>query len=326
MESQDFQIQCSDQDLGKRLDVVVMAHSTGVSRSSVQLLMCNQAVQIEGKVCRKPSTLMKPGQSIFVQLSKLETLKPETIQAEDIPLDILFEDDAIIVLNKPAGMVVHPAKGHWSGTLTAGLVFHFEKLSSVGGAHRPGIVHRLDRDTTGVIVVAKTDQAHTNLMRQFEQRTVEKTYLAIVTPCPDRDRDRIEASIGAHPYQREKKAIREGHATSKAARTFYEVQAQHGRFGILAVKPKTGRTHQIRVHMAHVGCPILADRLYGGRAKVTEGWLRQGVDQGEILLNRQALHAWKIAFQHPLTNERLEVEAPLPEDLKKLMAWLKNEF
>ena len=301
------------------------ASAAGVSRSRVQLLIRNRKVTVDG-LPGKPSTPLRPGQTVHVQLSQLEALRPAEPQAENIDLDILFEDDHLIVINKPAGMVVHPAKGHWSGTLTAGLMFHFKSLSSLGGEHRPGIVHRLDRDTSGVMVVAKHDQAHTRLMRQFEKREVEKQYLAVVSPPPDRDRDKIEVPIGVHPYQREKMAVRVDHPTSKAARTFYEVSQRWGAFALVMAYPKTGRTHQIRVHLAHIGCPIVADRLYSGRSWVTPGWLREGVDSGPRIIERQALHAKSIKFQHPATGQPVGYEAPLPADLERLLQFLAREF
>jgi 23S rRNA pseudouridine1911/1915/1917 synthase len=244
-------------------------------------------------------------------------------KAENIPLDILFEDEQLIAVNKPAGMVVHPAKGHWSGTLTAALSYHFENLSQVGGAERPGIVHRLDRDTTGVMLVAKTDQAHVKLNYQFEKRTVVKTYLAIVSPAPDRDRDWIRQPIGVHPYQREKMAIREGHPTSRAAETFFEVQERFTGFALVKAFPKTGRTHQIRLHLAHIGCPVLCDRLYSGRSKLETGKLDPNLPN-QILLTRQALHAESICFKHPVSGQRMSIEAPLPADVSTTLDFLRQ--
>jgi 23S rRNA pseudouridine1911/1915/1917 synthase len=236
-------------------------------------------------------------------------------QGEDIPLVILFEDDALIVVDKPAGMVVHPAKGHWSGTLTAALAFHFEQLSTVGGKLRPGIVHRLDRDTSGVIVIAKTDPAHLALAAQFEARTVQKEYFALTSGVPDRDRDVIEMPIGPHPQQREKMAIRPEHPRSREARTFYEVAERFRGLAAVRVFPKTGRTHQIRLHLAHIGCPVLCDRLYGGRGRLSRGCLTTGREDEDVLLDRQALHARRITFRHPSTKEPLTFESELPADI-----------
>ena len=179
----------------------------------------------------------------------------------------------IAAVNKPPGMVVHPAKGHWAGTLAAALQFHFDQLSTAGGATRPGIVHRLDRDTSGVMVVAKTDEAHMRLAEQFEARTVEKEYFALCAGVPGRDRDLIDLPVGAHPYHREKMAIRHDHATSRTAQTFYEVVERFDGFSAIKALPKTGRTHQIRLHLASIGCPVLCDRLYGGRSQITRGEL-----------------------------------------------------
>lgn len=305
------------QDLGKRLDRFLAEQCHGTSRAQVQLLIRNRLVSVDGRPA-KASTLLRGGQTVIAELGRLDTLKPANVVAEDIPLDVLYEDDDVIAINKPAGMVVHPAKGHWSGTLTAALVWRFGQLSSLGGNHRPGIVHRLDRDTSGVILVARNDRAHTALMRQFERRTVEKTYIGMVSPPPDRDRDQIDAAIGHHPWQREKMAIRNDDVRSKPAQSFYEVEQRQGRFARVRVKPATGRTHQIRVHLAHIGCPILADRLYSGRARITRDWVRNGQDGGEVLLQRQALHAHCISFAHPVSGESLTLSAPLPEDMQRL--------
>jgi 23S rRNA pseudouridine1911/1915/1917 synthase len=246
--------------------------------------------------------------------------------AEAIPLTILYEDEHIAAVNKPPAMVVHPARGHWSGTLSGALTHHFEFLSQVGGATRPGIVHRLDRDTSGVIVVAKTDQAHMGLTAQFEARTTEKEYLAITSGRPDRDRDVIERPIGIHPYQREKMAIRVSHPTSREARTFYEVLERLERFALLRVAPKTGRTHQIRVHLEHIGCPVLCDRLYSGRSQITRGELLGGRDDGDVVLKRQALHAWRLSLHHPISKQPLSFEAPLPEDMERVLGILRKRL
>ena len=307
----------------ERLDAFLVRHFSNFSRVKLQRAIASEHVLLNDKKA-KSSTRLQSGQLVrFLP----PTPDPEGSIPEDIPLDILFEDEHMVAINKPPAMVVHPAKGHWSGTLTAGLAFHFKQLSSIGGPTRPGIVHRLDRDTSGVILVAKTDQAHSALSSQFENRTVAKEYLAIVSPAPDRDRDVIDKPIGAHPYQREKKAIREGHSTSRNAYSQYEVLERFAGFAIVLVKPKTGRTHQIRVHLAHIGTPVLCDRLYSGRAKLSMGELVRGKpNQGledSILLDRQALHARRISFAHPETGEAMEIEAPVPADIKRTVDALK---
>ena len=256
---------------------------------------------------------------------------------QDIPLDILHEDDAIVVVNKPAGMIVHPAKGHWDGTLAGALAHHFGAMSQAGGPTRPGIVHRLDRDTSGVIVVAKNDQAHDALAAQFKARTIEKQYLAIVVGVPEFDRDVINQPIGDHPTERQKKAIRRGHPSSREAVTHYEVVERFVGYALVRARPKTGRTHQIRLHLNYAGYPVLCDRLYAGRnpKKITEleliprEKLRQdrpasGQAAGEPLLARHALHAHRLALVHPTSGERLVFEAPLAPDMEHTLAVLRK--
>ena len=275
--------------------------------------MQDGAAEVDDKVVR-PSLKVKLGQRIRFRLPLPAT--DDTVP-ENIPLDVLFEDDAMVIVNKPAGMVVHPARGHWSGTLTSALAYRFQSLSDVGGPTRPGIVHRLDRDTSGVIVVAKTNSAHLHLSNQFADRTVEKEYYAITTQPIDRDRDVIDAPIGKHPHQRDKQAIRQDHSTSKPAVTFYEVISRHGRYTQVRLKPKTGRTHQLRVHLSSIGCPILCDRLYAGHSSVTESMLRGNValDDETAILQRQALHARRLTLDHPLSHERTTFEAAIPPDI-----------
>lgn len=311
-----FSVEEGDENL--RLDAFLVKHVDGISRSKLQRAVAKGAAKVDG-VVSKSSLRVHCGQQIEFVLPEPQS---DAQVPEDIPLDILFEDEHLVAINKPANMVVHPAKGHWSGTLTAALAFHFKNLSQIGGPTRPGIVHRLDRDTTGVILVAKTDEAHVKMAAQFEKRSVQKEYFAIVSPGPDRDRDLIDKPIGAHPYQREKKAIRENHSTSRQASSFYEVVTRFRGFGILNVKPKTGRTHQIRVHLAHAGCPVLCDKLYSGRSRLTVGDLhRQSTNEESdvVLLDRQALHAQRIEFDHPATGQRQSISAEIPSDLKRVI-------
>ncbi len=301
----------------ERLDAFLVRHFSNFSRVKLQRAIASENVLLDEKKA-KSSTRLRTG-----QLVRFLPPEPEAEGSipEDIPLDILFEDEHLVAINKPPAMVVHPAKGHWSGTLTAGLAFHFNQLSTVGGPTRPGIVHRLDRDTSGVILVAKTDQAHHALSAQFQDRVVAKEYLAIVSPAPDRDRDVIDKPIGAHPYQREKKAIREGHSTSRNAYSQYEVLERFAGFATVLVKPKTGRTHQIRVHLGHIGCPVLCDRLYSGRAalRLDELTRKSSNKQNDdaVLLDRQALHALRISFAHPESGEPMEISAPLASDIER---------
>jgi 23S rRNA pseudouridine1911/1915/1917 synthase len=288
-------------------------------------------VRVDGIEC-KASLRLKAGQQVVV--AQLDVPR-EGPAPQNIPLDILHEDEAIIVVNKPAGMVVHPAKGHWEGTLASALAHHFTTLSARGGPTRPGIVHRLDRDTSGVIVVAKTDEAHDALAEQFKSRDVEKEYLAIVVGVPELDRDLIDEPIGDHPTHRDKKAIRRKDPNARPATTIYEVIERFAGYAFVRALPKTGRTHQIRLHLTHVGHPILCDRLYGGRAVITELELipRDKIGQhtpevqaalNQPLLERQALHAHRLAFSHPITNESMEFVAPLAADMEHTLAGLRR--
>jgi 23S rRNA pseudouridine1911/1915/1917 synthase len=292
-------------------------------------------VRVSGKAC-KPSLKVSPGEVVSVALGAAIRSTPAP---EAIPLDILHDDADIVVVNKPAGMVVHPGKGAWTGTLVAALACHFQSLSTLGGTLRPGIVHRLDRDTSGVIVVAKCDAVHERLAAQFKARTVEKSYLAIVAGNPDRDRDWIDRPIGAHPHSKERKAIRAAHASSREARTFYEVVERFCGYALVRAAPKTGRTHQIRLHLLSIGCPVLCDKLYGGRASITARELlssnpahaRQqtlvtrphGGDPA--LLARQALHAANLTFDHPASAKRVSFAAPLPEDMEAVLDVLRGK-
>jgi 23S rRNA pseudouridine1911/1915/1917 synthase len=305
---------------GCRLDVFLARQFPEFSRSLVRRAIDAGGVTVQGKSL-KAGQRLKGGEQLSIVLPELPRAGPVP---EDIPLEILFEDEHLAAINKPPGMVVHPAKGHWSGTLTAALAFHFQQLSGAGGASRPGIVHRLDRDTSGVLVVAKTDAAHYALAEQFAGRTVEKEYFAIVVGAPELDRDVIDLPIGAHPYQREKMAIRRDHVTSRPAQTKYEVVERFDGFAAVRVTPKTGRTHQIRVHLAAIGCPVLCDKQYGGRAEITRGEVRRRPDDHEMLLARQALHARRLSLRHPTTGAALEFEAPVPGNLSDLLAELRT--
>ena len=318
--SEPIQLLVEEQYAGTRLDWYLAQQFPRYSRVHLRKVINAAAVTVDGKRV-KASQQLKAGQRIELTLPDLPRTGP---QPEKIPLEILYEDEHIAAINKPPGMVVHPAKGHWSGTLTSALAFHFEQLSTVGGSVRPGIVHRLDRDTSGVMVVAKQDRAHLHLARQFEQRTVEKEYFAIVAGVPDRDRDRIDAPIGSHPYQREKMAIRPGEGLGRTAQSFYEVVERFNGLATVRILPKTGRTHQIRVHLASIGYPVLCDRQYGGRSQITLGELKHDPSGTAIALARQALHALRLQIDHPETGDRMEFEAPLADDLTRVLGWLRE--
>ena len=309
-----------DASTGLRLDVFLATQLESLSRSQVRLAVNNGLATSDGQTL-KPSSRLHSGQQIsFATPPPL----PTGPLGEDIELDILFEDEHLVVVNKPPGMVVHPSTGHWDGTLASALVYRFRQLSDSGGSHRPGIIHRLDRDTSGCIVVAKTNPAHANVASQFADRTVKKAYLAVVTGNPDRDRDFINKPIGRHPRRREQMAIRSGHTTSREAISFYEVLERYGPFSLVRITPKTGRTHQIRVHLAHIGHPVACDSIYGGTATLDAmglGVVKEAASTN-VVIDRQALHAESLAFTHPTTGETVTFRAPLPEDMQRLIAIL----
>ena len=332
-----------DASSGMRLDAWLASLLPRYSRVTLRQAISSGGAVIDDKPgLAKPAFRIKPGQKIALTLPDLPRSAPVP---EEIPLEILYEDDSLAVINKPAGMVVHPSRGHWAGTLVGALAFHFQNnLSQVRGSARPGIVHRLDRDTSGVIIVAKTDFAHMKLAEQFAQREIHKEYVAICSGAPPRDRDVIDAPIGPHPHQSEKMAIRFECEDAKSAQTFYEVLRRYKGFTYIKAMPKTGRTHQIRIHFMHAGFPILCDRLYGGRAEISEVELgnrslrseKLGVRSEELtqsgaqkplatpVLTRQALHARRIQFHHPETGQPMDVSAPLPDDMKATLELLEK--
>jgi 23S rRNA pseudouridine1911/1915/1917 synthase len=288
----------------------------------MQKVIDAQAVLVNGHPV-KASYKVRPDDAVRVWLPELADDAPVP---EDIPIEVVYDDEAFTVVNKPAGMVVHPAKGNWSGTLVNALQFRYDTLSTVAGEHRPGIVHRLDRDTTGLLIVAKDDAAHRHLAAQFEQRTVTKEYLAIVAGVPERDSDYVEKTIGPHPTSREKMAIRLPEDGGKPAVTFYQVVDRFRGYALVRCKPQTGRTHQIRVHLAHIGHPIVADKAYSGRDRLTLADLLgpgAGPEGDAVLIDRQALHAHTLRFTHPQTGQALEFVAPLPADMARTLAALR---
>jgi len=315
------EIVVSESAAGARLDALLARELPLYSRVLLRRAITAGGVTVDGRR-RKPAHHVTAGERVRVELPDLPRQAP---RPENIPLDIVYEDDVLAVVNKPAGMVCHPARGHWSGTLAGALQFHFEQLSTSGGPTRPGIVHRLDRDTSGLLLVAKTDQAHFALAGQFESRTVQKEYVAIVCGRPELDRDLIDLPIGVHPYQREKMAIRRDHPQSRASQTMYEVVERLGGFTLLRVLPKTGRTHQIRLHLTSIGYPVLCDKLYGGRSRITRGELRGGLPDDDVILARQALHAARLQLRHPVTGQPIEFVAPLPADLQQVLEILRGK-
>jgi 23S rRNA pseudouridine1911/1915/1917 synthase len=315
-----------DDDAGGRLDRVLAARVPALSRSRLKALILDGQVAVAARTVRDPAASVNSGDSITVTLPPPEPAKPE---GEDIPLDIVHEDDALIVIDKPKGLVVHPAAGHATGTLVNALIAHCgDSLSGIGGVKRPGIVHRLDKDTTGLMVVAKTDRAHRALSKQFENKSegpLERGYLAFVWGAPERPRGTIDAPLDRHPHARDRRAVREG---GREAVTHWELIERYvGTDGkpvasLLACTLETGRTHQIRVHLAHIGHPIMGDETYSAGFKTKASRLPPEARAVLEQLGRQSLHAERLAFEHPDTGELMEFESPLPADLDSLRAAL----
>lgn len=296
-------------DVGsQRLDAFLAAYDPSRSRSRWQDLIREGRVTVNG-TARKPNYTLREGDVIAWEIPPPE---PAGLEPEDIPLDILYEDADLLVINKPPGLVVHPAPGHSSGTLVHGLLFHCDDLAGIGGEERPGIVHRLDRDTSGCLLVAKTEQALHALARQFKNRDVKKEYVALVWGRPVPARGTIRTLIGRDPHHRQKMSAKV--ATGREAVTHFELVQPFGEMSFVRVRIETGRTHQIRVHLAHIHHPVVGDAMYG-RARQHE--LRD-------LITRQMLHAERITFVHPRTGAELEFTAPLPADFRALLGALRE--
>ena len=302
---------------GWRVDHYLVRLYPNFSRAAFQRVIEDGGVLINGLPV-KMSRRLRVNDSIEFRLPETPD---RTLPAEDIPLNILYDDDSLIVINKAANMIVHPGRGNYLGTLAGALQFHFDKLSDVAGKLRAGIVHRLDRNTSGVLVVAKDNTVHHNLSRQFEERTVEKEYRAITWGEISFDRDYIETHVRVSNRNRERMMVCPEGNNSRHAATFYEVLERFRGFTFVRLCPQTGRTHQLRVHMHHLGHPIIADRLYEGHASLMQSDLVDDIseDDDTVLMGRQALHALKLGFDHPVTGQRMEFEAPLPDDFQKTL-------
>lgn len=311
----------------KRLDVYLSTHTADLSRAAIQRLIEKGAVTVNGKR-PKPAQKVKPGDEIAWDVPKAEPLE---IGGEPIPLDVLFEDDALLVLNKPAGIVVHPAPGHWRGTLVNALLYHMqskraasgvegESFASIGGRERPGLVHRLDKGTSGVMVIAKTDAAHQGLSKQFKTHSINRVYLALVIGSVKGRTGRVDLAIGRDTKHRKKISART--TSPRAAVTEFQVAERFGvkRSGheatLVEVHPQTGRTHQIRVHLASLGHPLLGDETYGGR-KVCE--------LDGIQIERPMLHARTLGFTHPVTGRYHDYTVPPPADMEALLRLLRSK-
>lgn len=304
-----------------RLDQYLADLYQDYSRSVIQKVISAGAVTVNGTRA-KASYKVRHGDRICLRLPESTHDEPAP---EDIPLEVLFEDEFLAIINKPAAMVVHPAKGHWSGTLVNALRFRFDQLSGLNGDYRPGIVHRLDRDTSGVILVAKDERTHRDLSTQFERRKVFKEYIAITQGILDRDSDYIERRIGKHPHDRVKMAITD-EEDGKEACSYYEVIERFRGYTLCRIYPRTGRTHQIRVHLASVGCPVLADKIYSGRDCLRLSDVAPDVDAAHdvVLMPRQALHAARLRLTHPRSQRVIQAEAPLPPEFERTLAALRQ--
>lgn len=301
-----------------RLDVYLTHQIQNATRNKVRSAIDAGSVLVNGKLV-KASHAIAPGEIIDITLP--HPPRPEAT-AEDIPLDIVFEDDQLLIVNKAAGMVTHPAYGNYTGTLVNALLFHCNSLSNVNTALRPGIVHRLDKGTTGLMVVAKNDVAHNLLAKQFSRRTISREYWAIVWGKFQDKKGTIEANLGRSKRDRKKVAVT---AEGKHAVTDYEVIKEYDFLSLIRLKLRTGRTHQIRVHLAHIGHPVFGDPTYGGRSHLWGGLEGTKAQQAQNLLkliDRQALHAKTIGFVHPSTKEQIEFGSELPHDMKEILTRL----
>jgi 23S rRNA pseudouridine1911/1915/1917 synthase len=301
---------------GLRLDVFLSRKAATLSRSQAKRLIEDGEARVDGKAVRV-SHRLRTGETVC--LRKPPPI-PSEIVPEEIPLNILYEDEALIVIDKPAGMVVHPAAGNFQGTLVNALQFHCRILSGIGGVMRPGIVHRLDKGTSGLMVAAKSDEAHRHLTEQFTKRLVSKHYTALVHGNVREDEGVVDAPVGRHPVERKKMSTKS--RRGKAALTRWKVLERFGGFTLLEAKIETGRTHQIRVHLSAMGHPVVGDSVYGGSKRAIETpALRAGLKK----LNRQALHASRLSFIHPVTGQEMSFLSPLPADIAGVCEYLRQK-
>ncbi|PSF38331.1 RluA family pseudouridine synthase [Aphanothece hegewaldii CCALA 016] len=295
----------------ERLDRWLSEQLPDVSRSYIQKLIEQGNLTLNGQICSDKKTKVNQGDRIYLNFPPSE---PLAVEAQEIDLDILYEDDSLIIINKPAGLVVHPAPGHESGTLVNALLFHCSDLAGIGGIQRPGIVHRLDKDTTGVLVVAKTDFAQANLQAQLKAKTARREYIAIVHGVPKTEIGIINFPIGRHPVDRKKMAIVPIEKGGREAVTHWQILERIGNYTLMKFRLETGRTHQIRVHTSHLGYPILGDPIYSSDRSIG------------INLPGQMLHAHRLILEHPVTKEIIEAVAPLPPIFTKVLAALRRKI
>lgn len=328
--AQDFSLTVDAADAGKRLDAVLAAHIDALSRNRIQSLIKSGDVTLGGAKIGEPRYRVNEGDALHITLPLPEDPEPT---GEDIPLSVVFEDNHLIVVDKPAGLVVHPGAGNWTGTLVNALIHHCgESLSGIGGVKRPGIVHRIDKDTSGLLVVAKTDQAHKGLSAQFADhgRTgpLERAYSALVWGAPSGLKGTIDANLGRSNTNRQKMAVLK--TGGRTAITHWQVKERFRQPGepdlasLLECRLETGRTHQIRVHMTHIGHPLMGDDDYGSGFKTKTNRLEDPLKSLIRDFGRQALHAGLLAFEHPATGETLHFESPYPADFAKLLSGLQK--
>ena len=298
---------------GLRLDLFLTKKVPEISRAQIQRAVAEGRVLVNDRPI-KAGRKVKAADVVAISIPEA---RPSEAMPEAIPLTILYEDSSLLVIDKPAGMVVHPAAGHAGGTLVNALLHHCRDLSGIGGVLRPGIVHRLDKGTSGLMVVAKSDAAHRGLADQFKRREVKKTYLAMVYGNPREDEGRIEASVGRHPRDRKKMSTTA--PRGRPAVTHWCVRERFASAALLEVDIETGRTHQIRVHLTDLGYPVVGDTVYSGTGRI-RNVADTAVRAGIKALDRQALHAWRLSFTHPVTGEALRFCSPLPKDMADLIA------
>ena len=315
----------ADEAAGTRLDAWVAGAIADLGRNHAKRLVLGGHVAIGGRTIVEAKWPVKPGETIAIELPPPEKAEPE---GEAIALAVVYEDDALIVIDKPAGLVVHPAGGHYTGTLVNALIAHCgASLSGIGGVARPGIVHRLDKNTTGLMVVAKTDRAHRNLAAQFADHgrsgPLERGYMAIVWGVPDRPVGTIDVPLGRSTRNREKIEVKRAGAGGREAITHYRVAERYGVepnpvAALVECQLETGRTHQIRVHLASIGHPVVGDRAYGSGFATKATLLPEPARSLATGFSRQALHAWLLGFEHPLSGDEMRFESPLPPDMAEL--------
>jgi 23S rRNA pseudouridine1911/1915/1917 synthase len=307
---------------GQRLDQLLASSGAVVSRARAQALLRDGLVQVHG-VPRKASYVTRVGDVVDAAITRVPTeAHRATPRPAAMPLDILYEDEGVLAINKAAGVVVHPAPGHWEGTLVNAVLHHLGAAPATGDPLRPGIVHRLDKDTSGVLLVAKTPEAHVCLAAQFHDRAVEKHYVAVVRGRVSASEGLIDRPIGRHPSERQRMSVRT--RRGRIATTQFRVVERFARATLVSLAPTTGRTHQLRVHLAAIGHPIVGDRLYG-RVRAAGRSVRESTEQELAAFPRQALHADAITFAHPRTGDRVEIRAPLAADLRDLLIVLRRQ-